>query len=208
VRAAADAAHPLQHRHAGARPEGETHFRVEIVSAAFDGLSRIERQRLVHQLLAAELAGRVHALSLTTQSRALSRLRGRPCLLRWSTINTCGLSPRAEYSVSAPKPVASMQAAIGLALGISGAAAEDLVGSEQIGASDAGGAASMATEVDDRRLWSWQPGTSADDSANGLATDADGNVCVVGQTEGALGGPYKGNADGWVIKFDGGGHRL
>jgi BolA family transcriptional regulator, general stress-responsive regulator len=54
--------------HAGARPEGETHFRVEIVSAAFDGLSRIERQRLVHQLLSAELAGRVHALSLTTQT--------------------------------------------------------------------------------------------------------------------------------------------
>jgi BolA family transcriptional regulator, general stress-responsive regulator len=57
------------HRHAGhvgARPEGETHFRVEIVSAAFAGLSRIERQRLVHQVLAAELAGRVHALSLAT----------------------------------------------------------------------------------------------------------------------------------------------
>jgi BolA protein len=52
--------------HVGARPEGETHFRVEIVSAAFAGLSRIERQRLVHQVLAAELAGRVHALSLAT----------------------------------------------------------------------------------------------------------------------------------------------
>jgi BolA family transcriptional regulator, general stress-responsive regulator len=52
--------------HVGARPEGETHFRVEIVSAAFAGLSRIERQRLVHHVLAAELAGRVHALSLAT----------------------------------------------------------------------------------------------------------------------------------------------
>ena len=31
--------------HAGARPEGETHFRIEIVSAAFAGLSRIERRR-------------------------------------------------------------------------------------------------------------------------------------------------------------------
>jgi BolA protein len=56
--------------HAGASPEGETHFRVEIVSAAFAGLSRIERQRLVHQVLAAELAGRVHALSLATQTPA------------------------------------------------------------------------------------------------------------------------------------------
>ena len=52
--------------HAGARPEGETHFRVEIVSASFAGLSRVERQRLVHRLLAAELAGPVHALSLAT----------------------------------------------------------------------------------------------------------------------------------------------
>lgn len=54
--------------HAGARPEGETHFRIEIVSASFQGLSRVERQRLVHRLLAAELAGRVHALSLVTQT--------------------------------------------------------------------------------------------------------------------------------------------
>lgn len=54
--------------HAGARPEGETHFRIEIVSEKFAGLSRIERQRLVHQLLASELAGRVHALSLTTRA--------------------------------------------------------------------------------------------------------------------------------------------
>jgi BolA protein len=52
--------------HAGARPEGETHFRIEIVSASFEGLSRIERQRLVHRALAAELAGPVHALSLAT----------------------------------------------------------------------------------------------------------------------------------------------
>jgi BolA family transcriptional regulator, general stress-responsive regulator len=52
--------------HAGASPEGETHFRVEIVSSAFTGLSRIDRQRLVHQALAEELRGRVHALGLTT----------------------------------------------------------------------------------------------------------------------------------------------
>ncbi|MGZ9112603.1 MAG: BolA family protein [Rhodoplanes sp.] len=56
--------------HAGARPEGETHFRIEIVSEKFAGLSRIERQRLVHQVLATELAGRVHALSLTTRMPA------------------------------------------------------------------------------------------------------------------------------------------
>jgi BolA family transcriptional regulator, general stress-responsive regulator len=52
--------------HEGARPGGETHFAVTIVSAAFTGQSRIARQRLVYQTLAAELAAQVHALSLTT----------------------------------------------------------------------------------------------------------------------------------------------
>jgi len=52
--------------HAGARPEGETHFRVRIVSEKFTGLSRVERQRRVHDALKDELAVRVHALSLTT----------------------------------------------------------------------------------------------------------------------------------------------
>jgi BolA family transcriptional regulator, general stress-responsive regulator len=52
--------------HAGARPEGETHFAVTIVAAAFAGERRVARQRLVYDALAEELAGRVHALSLTT----------------------------------------------------------------------------------------------------------------------------------------------
>jgi BolA protein len=52
--------------HAGARPEGETHFALTIVSAAFSGESRVARQRLVYQTLAKELATRIHALSLTT----------------------------------------------------------------------------------------------------------------------------------------------
>lgn len=51
--------------HVGARPEGETHFRVEIVSAAFAGKTRIERQRIVYNLLRDELAGPVHALSIS-----------------------------------------------------------------------------------------------------------------------------------------------
>ncbi len=50
--------------HAGHRPEGETHFRVAIVSAAFTGKSRVERHRLVNAVLAEELASRVHALAL------------------------------------------------------------------------------------------------------------------------------------------------
>ena len=52
--------------HEGARPGGETHFVVKVVSAAFAGQSRVARQRLVYETLAAELATRVHALSLTT----------------------------------------------------------------------------------------------------------------------------------------------
>ena len=55
--------------HAGATREdgshGETHFRVRIVSPAFEGLGRVERQRRVHALLDAELKGPVHAFSLT-----------------------------------------------------------------------------------------------------------------------------------------------
>ncbi|HRK96503.1 MAG TPA: BolA family protein, partial [Rhodospirillales bacterium] len=46
------------------RPGGESHFNVEVVAAAFAGKSRLERQRWVHQILAEELAGPVHALSL------------------------------------------------------------------------------------------------------------------------------------------------
>ena len=52
--------------HAGARPEGESHFHVEVVSAAFEGKSRIECQRLVYQVLAEEMADGIHALSLLT----------------------------------------------------------------------------------------------------------------------------------------------
>ena len=51
--------------HMGARPEGETHFRVEIVAGAFAGKSRVDRQRMVYAVLADELSGPVHALSVS-----------------------------------------------------------------------------------------------------------------------------------------------
>ncbi|HXP95114.1 MAG TPA: BolA family protein [Telmatospirillum sp.] len=54
------------HGHAGASPEGESHFHIEIVTTAFAGMSKVARQRLVYSLLADELKTRVHALSLTT----------------------------------------------------------------------------------------------------------------------------------------------
>jgi BolA protein len=50
--------------HVGARPEGETHFRVTVVSDAFQDLSRVACQRRVHRILSDELKGPVHALSV------------------------------------------------------------------------------------------------------------------------------------------------
>jgi BolA protein len=52
------------HGHAGARPGGETHYHVTIVSTAFTGLSRIDRQRAVMEALRAEFASGLHALAM------------------------------------------------------------------------------------------------------------------------------------------------
>lgn len=54
--------------HMGARPEGETHFRVTIASAAFVGAGRVQRHRMVHEVLATELRERVHALALVLRT--------------------------------------------------------------------------------------------------------------------------------------------
>ncbi|HEY1144889.1 MAG TPA: BolA family protein [Allosphingosinicella sp.] len=54
-----------QHRgHAGHDARGESHFTVEIESAAFAGLNRVARQRAVNKALADLLAERVHALAI------------------------------------------------------------------------------------------------------------------------------------------------
>ena len=50
--------------HSGHRPEGQTHYRVYIVSDAFKGKSRIDRHRMINAALAAELAAGVHALAI------------------------------------------------------------------------------------------------------------------------------------------------
>jgi BolA protein len=54
--------------HAGARPEGETHYSVRVVAPAFAGMSRVARSRAVHEALAAEFAGGMHALALTLRT--------------------------------------------------------------------------------------------------------------------------------------------
>lgn len=56
--------------HAGARPGGESHFSVVIVAAAFEGLSRVERQRRIYDALSEEMAGPVHALALRAMTPA------------------------------------------------------------------------------------------------------------------------------------------
>jgi BolA family transcriptional regulator, general stress-responsive regulator len=56
--------------HAGARPEGETHYRVTLVATAFEGLSRVARQRLVYQALGEEFETGLHALSLDLKTPA------------------------------------------------------------------------------------------------------------------------------------------
>ena len=50
--------------HAGARPGGQSHYRVEIVSDTFAGMTRVARHRLIYDILADLLAGTVHALQL------------------------------------------------------------------------------------------------------------------------------------------------
>lgn len=50
--------------HAGHRPGGETHFRIYIVSDAFNGKTRVARHRMINETLSGELAGGVHALAI------------------------------------------------------------------------------------------------------------------------------------------------
>jgi BolA protein len=73
------------HRHAGhagaTRADGgrgETHFHVRIVSAAFEGESRVQRQRRVYAALADELKETVHALSLAALTPAEAGISSLP----------------------------------------------------------------------------------------------------------------------------------
>lgn len=54
--------------HAGARPEGESHFRVIVVSDRFDGVGRVQRQQQVYGSLNELITGGVHALSMMTMT--------------------------------------------------------------------------------------------------------------------------------------------
>ncbi|AQR61621.1 BolA family transcriptional regulator [Brevundimonas sp. LM2] len=68
-----DSARHAGHHHEGgmdARPGGESHFNLLLVSSAFLGQGRVQRQRTVNSLLAEQLAGPVHALSIRAMTPA------------------------------------------------------------------------------------------------------------------------------------------
>jgi BolA protein len=58
----------LHKGHAGAHPDGESHFRVRIVSAAFAGKTRVEMHRMVNEALAPEIEGGLHALAIEAKA--------------------------------------------------------------------------------------------------------------------------------------------
>ena len=63
------------HHHDGAVRGEETHFRLEIVAAAFVGENRVARQRRIYGILAEELAGGVHALQLSALTPEEDRIK-------------------------------------------------------------------------------------------------------------------------------------
>jgi BolA protein len=58
----------LHRGHAGARPFGQSHFKVIAVSQAFEGKSRVQRQQMVYRALGDAVGNEIHALSMTLQT--------------------------------------------------------------------------------------------------------------------------------------------
>lgn len=54
--------------HSGWREGGETHFRIDVVSEAFRGKSRVERHRLVNDILRDAFARGLHALAIRARA--------------------------------------------------------------------------------------------------------------------------------------------
>jgi stress-induced morphogen len=47
---------------------GGDHFRAQVTSSSFSGMSRIEQHRLVYDVFGDEVGGPIHALSITTRT--------------------------------------------------------------------------------------------------------------------------------------------
>ena len=58
----------LHRGHAGARPYGQSHFKVIAVSNAFAGKNRVQRQQMVYRALGDAVGNEIHALSMTLQT--------------------------------------------------------------------------------------------------------------------------------------------
>lgn len=58
----------LHQGHAGARPEGQTHYHVTVIAEAFAGMPRVKRHQKVYQLLEQEFDTGLHALAMTTKT--------------------------------------------------------------------------------------------------------------------------------------------
>lgn len=56
------------HGHAGDDGSGESHFSILVESAAFEGLGRLARQRLVNEALRGLAGERVHAIALRARA--------------------------------------------------------------------------------------------------------------------------------------------
>jgi BolA protein len=56
--------------HAGARPGGNTHWRLTIVSDAFSGKSTVARHRMVYGALGELMQDPIHALSIDARAPA------------------------------------------------------------------------------------------------------------------------------------------
>lgn len=58
----------LHRGHAGARPYGQSHFKVIAVSAAFAGKNRVQRQQMIYRALGSAVGNEIHALSMSLQT--------------------------------------------------------------------------------------------------------------------------------------------
>lgn len=60
------------HLHAGHQESfdgsGETHLRIKVVAAAFDGMSRVDRHRTINALVAEEIAAGLHAIAIEAKA--------------------------------------------------------------------------------------------------------------------------------------------
>ena len=61
--------------HAGARPGGNTHWKLSLVSSQFSGLSSVARHRMVYQALGELMHNPIHALAIT--ARTPDEMKGR-----------------------------------------------------------------------------------------------------------------------------------